>query len=82
MTLFESLAGTRCKNRWDEGSWYAIPLGTEGSPSWLTEDYGLYKAKTKDALLVMPQNGCSVPDTMTVLHFSLLLRGKELKKKP
>ena len=31
--LFESLAGTRCMNRWDEGSWDTIPLDTEGSPS-------------------------------------------------
>ena len=33
MTLLESLAGTRCMSRWDEGSWYTIPLDTEGSPS-------------------------------------------------
>ena len=25
-------ASTRCMDRWDEGSWYMIPLGTEGSP--------------------------------------------------
>ena len=24
MTLLESLAGTQCMNRWDEGSWYMI----------------------------------------------------------
>ena len=29
----ESLAGTQCMNRWDEGSWDTIPIGTEGSPS-------------------------------------------------
>ena len=33
MTLLESLAGTRCMSRWDEGSWDTIPLDTEGSPS-------------------------------------------------
>lgn len=33
MTLLESLVGTQCMNRWDEGSWYKIPLDTEGSPS-------------------------------------------------
>jgi len=33
MTLLESLAGTQCMNRWDEGSWDTIPLDTEGSPS-------------------------------------------------
>jgi len=32
-TPFESLAGTRCMNRWDEGSWDTIPIDTEGSPS-------------------------------------------------
>ena len=33
MTPFWSLAGTRCMNRWDEGSWDKISLDTEGSPS-------------------------------------------------
>ena len=33
MTLFWSLAGTQCMNRWDEGSWDMISLGTEGSSS-------------------------------------------------
>ena len=32
-TLQESLAGTQCMNRWDEGSWDMIPIDTEGSPS-------------------------------------------------
>ena len=32
-TLLESLASTRCMNRWDEGSWDRISLDTEGSPS-------------------------------------------------
>ncbi|MCC8028785.1 MAG: hypothetical protein LIO75_03135 [Lachnospiraceae bacterium] len=27
------LPGTRCMNRWDEGSWDTIPADTEGSPS-------------------------------------------------
>ena len=31
--ITESLASTQCMNRWDEGSWYTIPLDTEGSPS-------------------------------------------------
>ena len=28
-----SLAGIRCMDRWDEGSWDTIPLDTEGSSS-------------------------------------------------
>ena len=32
-TPSRSLAGTRCMDRWDEGSWDTIPLDTEGSSS-------------------------------------------------
>ena len=36
--------------------------------------YSLYKAKSKDALFSVPIFNYSVHDTMTVLHFALVLR--------
>ncbi len=32
LTPSRSLTGTRCMDRWDEGSWDTIPIDTEGSP--------------------------------------------------
>ena len=64
MTLFESLAGTQCMSRWDEGSWHMMPLDTEGFIIVEQRNYSLYKAM--DALFGVPVFSYSVLDTMNV----------------
>ena len=51
MTLFESLAGTQCMNRWDEGSWDSDPI-SHGRFTIIVKqrENGLYKANQVDAL--------------------------------
>ncbi len=45
-------------------------------------NYGLYKAKTKDALLGVLIFSYSVQDTMTVIHFWLCFMRQIFKEKP
>ena len=44
-------------------------------------EYSLNKRGVKDALLSIPDFGCSVQDTMTALHFKHLFEVNYLKKK-
>ena len=48
MTLFESLAGTRCMNRWDEGSWDRDPI-RHGRFTIIVKqrNYSLYRANQR-----------------------------------
>ena len=64
MTLFVSLVGTRCMDRWDEGSWDTIPLGTEGSLPWLIRGKTAFIEQNQRMLYSLyPSEGYSVQDT-------------------
>lgn len=69
MTLFKSLAGTRCMDRWDEGGWDNDPY-RHGRFTAIVErrENGFKKTKHTDALFAIPKNNYSVPDTMISIH--------------
>ena len=67
----ESLVGTRCMNRWDEGSWDNDPH-RHGRFTIIAGRgiYALIRAQLMDALVGVPKISYSVQDTMTVQHHS------------
>ena len=72
MTPFESFAGTRCMDRWDEGGWDSL-TGDPYRPGRFTTIVSrvviaVIERKIIDVLFTIPNSAYSVPDTMTVHH--------------